>query len=269
MTCYHPMTLRGSDGYLSRFRCGKCRGCRSRRRFQWIGRLRLEAQDHDHCRFVTLTYRRDPGILDVSDLQDYLKRFRYHHGPLRYLAVGEYGEKSERGHWHLITFGPNLGLGGDVLNSLVWPHGFHLVGTCTVPSIAYVASYCMKVMPRNSEKRPIMRMSLRPGIGFSRIGALAEVAARNHIGSWPSSFTVGDGNYPFSDGGLRHFQKKYLEAGGLAQWSLSPHERHMMALEYLRDEGTQLEEKQNIKKEYIEKGRDIYAIKSLQKDRPL
>lgn len=269
MTCYHPMTLRGSDGYLSRFRCGKCRGCRSRRRFQWIGRLRLEGQDHEQARFLTLTYRNDPGILNVGDLQDFLKRFRYHHGPLRYLAVGEYGEKSARGHWHLITFGPNLGLGGEVLDPKVWPYGFHLSGTCTIPSMAYVASYCMKVMPRNSEKRPLMRMSLRPGIGFRRISSIAKAAATSPISSWPLSFYVGADCYPFSDGGLRHFQRKYLEFGGLPPASLSPQERHEMALAYLRDEGTQIEEKRNVKLEYIEKGRDVYGIKNEVKERPL
>lgn len=269
MPCYHPITLPDrSTGLLNRFRCGKCRYCRSRRRFQWIGRLRLEAQDHAHCRFVTLTYRVDPDVLDVGHLQDFLKRFRYHHGGLRYLAVGEYGEKSGRGHWHLITFGPNLPLGTDALRKEVWPYGFHLVGTCTIPSMAYVASYCMKVMPRNSEKRPIMRMSLRPGIGFSRLGALAEVAARSPLRTWPLHFHIGADRYPFTDGGLRHFQKKYLEFGGLPVASLSPNERDMVARAALKDEGTQIEERRNVRREFIEKGRDVHAIKE-EKQRPL
>lgn len=271
MGCYHPFTARSKEeGLLSRVKCGKCPYCRNRRRLQWIGRLRFEALAHEHVRFVTLTYRDDPGVLDVGQLQGFLKRFRFHHGPLRYFAVGEYGEKSGRGHWHLITFGPNLELGQEAIAEKAWPFGFHLVGTPSVASFAYVAGYALKAAPPESEKKPIVRMSLRPGIGLVPIATLAEAAARDRtpIGSWPLKFYLGEDAYPFSDGALRHFQKKYLESGGLPPASPSPEERDMDARCSAVDEGTQIQEKRLIRKEHIEGGRDAFAV-SHKKARPL
>lgn len=271
MGCYHPYTAKdAATGMLSRVKCGKCSYCRSRHRFQWVGRLRLEAREHEHVRFLTLTYRNDPGILQVSDLQEFLKRFRYHHGELRYFAVGEYGEKSGRGHWHLITFGNNLALGPGVLDARCWPHGFHLVGTATVASMSYVAGYALKGTPPGSEKRPFLRMSLRPAIGFRAIAKLAETAARlpTPPATWPLQFYIGSDSYPISDGAMRHYQKKYLESGGLPPASMSPEERDLVARYALRDEGTQIEEKRYLRKEHIERGRDAFAISS-KKTKPL
>ena len=102
--CICPIEVK-HDGLSSLVRCGRCRYCRVRRKQQWLGRILLERRSHTAARFLTLTYAEDPGILDVSDLQKFLKRYRDHYGECRYFAVGEYGERNGRGHWHLLIFG--------------------------------------------------------------------------------------------------------------------------------------------------------------------
>lgn len=49
------------------------------------------------------------SYLSSKDLQNFLKRFRKHaskisHSPIRYFAVGEYGPKHFRCHWHLLLY---------------------------------------------------------------------------------------------------------------------------------------------------------------------
>ena len=81
MPCTFPLELKHPEtGLMQAVHCGRCRYCRIRRKQAWVGRNRLELLDHETARFLTLTYAKDPGTLQVSDLQDFLKRYRYHYG---------------------------------------------------------------------------------------------------------------------------------------------------------------------------------------------
>lgn len=81
----------------------------------WALRLIYELSNCQAASFVTLTYSDEfrPGELIKKDLQDFFKRLRqnlkheYHEfAPvIRYYAVGEYGSKSMREHYHAIIFG--------------------------------------------------------------------------------------------------------------------------------------------------------------------
>jgi hypothetical protein len=95
------------------------------------------------------------GSLCKSDYQLFLKRLRFHFAGTRvkYFLCGEYGDKYERPHYHLILFG----IGVDsldcykhgkhyvsrLLNDL-WSYGYNTVGSVTPKSVNYVASYCQK-----------------------------------------------------------------------------------------------------------------------------
>lgn len=160
----------------------------------------LEALGHRDNSFITLTYSdqnlplNSDGSPDLApkDLQDWLKRFRKEIEPLRvrYYAVGEYGDLSERPHFHAAVFGwPSCRLGqtdyGFARNydgpprcctwcrtiHDTWARGRILSGTLEVSSAQYIAGYVTKKMTKKDDARlngrhpEFARMSLRPGIG--------------------------------------------------------------------------------------------------------
>lgn len=197
-------------------RCGFCRYCLVRRKQAWVGRMRLELGDcGGRGRFLTLTYADDPGVLDKEDFDGFMKRYRYHYGECRYFAVGEYGERGGRGHWHAIIFGHVC------LNPLErridlkgWDKGFVYDGNAEVASIGYVAGYCLK-----KDNYTVMA-SRRPGIGLSAIRRFGKDYAERLNGSciseWPSGYSVGGKRYPLMEGGVEAFKAAFLDAGGNA-----------------------------------------------------
>jgi len=134
----------------------------------------LESLCHDHSSFVTLTYEDSEmphgGTLEPPHLQAFLKRLRAAHSrPLRFFAVGEYGDHTHRPHYHLALFGLSPVDGHLVHRS--WAKGFVHVGDLTPASANYIAGYVVKKMTRAGDHRlggrhpEFARMSLRPGIG--------------------------------------------------------------------------------------------------------
>ena len=99
MLCRKPYV-----GPAGAFPCGQCLPCRLNRRRTWTHRIMLEAMCHGDNAFVTLTYEDDNvRSLVPKDPQDWLKRIRKAVEPLRlrYYLVGEYGDISERPHYHV------------------------------------------------------------------------------------------------------------------------------------------------------------------------
>lgn len=124
--------------------------------------------------------------LQKRDLQLFFKRLRKAcANPLRYYAVGEYGSRNMRPHYHAIIFGlhiPDLvqcGFSGDfpIYNSKwlkkIWSNGIVRIGHVTWESCAYTARYIQKklngasaVNYTNFQLCPeFSLMSRRPGIG--------------------------------------------------------------------------------------------------------
>jgi len=65
----------------------------------------LESLCHEDNAFITLTYDNENlpenATLVPKDLKDFQKRLRYHANiDLRFFSVGEYGEKTQRPHYH-------------------------------------------------------------------------------------------------------------------------------------------------------------------------
>lgn len=264
--CICPIEVE-SNGLKSLVRCGRCRYCRIRRKMHWLGRLSLEARQHEASRFLTLTYAHDPGVLDGSDFTKFMKRYRHHYGECRYFAVGEYGTKSGRGHWHAIIFGHAPVVRGHWCDNLAWSHGFSFDGTVTKDSIGYVAGYTLK-SAMGTEKAAITRMSLKPGIGFDYLERLGSSLASSYLGapltSWPSGYTIGDRKFPLCDGGLMAFKRGFLNAGGLAPAEFDPETRHYIACELLMDRGTRIEQERLAKDDFLKRiGRKV----RLEKDR--
>lgn len=121
-----------------------------------------ESQLHEENCFITLTYDDanlpEFGSLYKPDLQKFWKRLRFHLGekPIRYYACGEYGDHTQRAHYHACLFGhdfqdkiPFRKIGdhtlyvSKVLNEL-WGNGHCSVGTLTFETAAYTARYVTK-----------------------------------------------------------------------------------------------------------------------------
>lgn len=166
MMCVNPNTIYVKDKKQI-VPCGRCLACLSNKRNDWTFRL---VQEHKHSRsafFVTLTYdwRHLPrsGSLSKRDVQLYLKRLRKADGTnsIRYYAVGEYGTKGNRPHYHLLLFNT------DEKNIRgAWQLGIVHVGAVTVASVAYCTKYIVQPAPRpNNQEKPFALMSRAYGIG--------------------------------------------------------------------------------------------------------
>jgi len=151
--------------------CRQCILCRLEKSRQWATRILQEIPFHDNCCFLTLTYDEKQlpvdGSLNPSHIQTFIKDLRarmdyYGKQKVKYFAVGEYGEKFQRPHYHAILFGPfgvhnhddqrseeEPSRSGDRQFShsdftATWPYGLHRFSEVTFESAAYVARYQLK-----------------------------------------------------------------------------------------------------------------------------
>lgn len=143
--------------------CGRCLACRIKKRQEWVLRLTHELSYYQQSSFVTLTYNDaylpigEMGIptLRKADLQKCIKRIRkalpadYR---IKYFACGEYGDLTQRPHYHLILMG--LGLTDEhkqiVMRSWPfcdWDNEYirrGSFGVAEADSVRYVAQYIDK-----------------------------------------------------------------------------------------------------------------------------
>lgn len=193
--------------------CGKCIGCRLEKSRQWANRIILEMKSYpkDTNWFLTLTYddTKVPSktvknektgevktglTLNKKDLQDFMKRLRdhykhhYNHQGIRYYACGEYGETTQRPHYHICLMNTAIHTelkklknteSGDALYTneeiqKIWGMGNIAIGELNWETAAYTARYIMKKqLGKGSEefykimaKEPEFTvMSRKPGIG--------------------------------------------------------------------------------------------------------
>lgn len=202
--------------------CGQCVGCRLERSRQWATRIMHEAQMHQRNCFITLTYTDEHipthASLRYEDFREFMRKLRralcdcgrdYSKSKrgrrvcrdashrVRYFHCGEYGDRTQRPHYHAAIFGHDFKQGSSLykttsygdslwtseLLTANWDKGYHTVGNLTFESAAYVARYIMKKVTGDSahrfyndidyatgevtaERKPeYITMSRRPGIG--------------------------------------------------------------------------------------------------------
>lgn len=231
MKCSRPFT----QG-VAEFGCGQCSPCRLNRRRLWTARIMLEARKHDFSAFVTLTFDKEHYVESVSpkELQVFLKKFRKVCWPtkIRFYAVGEYGDRRGRPHYHLCLFGLPTGE-LDKISQLVltaWDKGGVHVGTLTSGSAAYVASYTTKGWTKKDDVRlkgkhpEFARMSLRPGIGATYIDDFGASIREGIDVSTGEYYGLPDGDVPsvfISDGSRlplgRYLRQRLRLAAGMAK----------------------------------------------------
>lgn len=210
--------LKDNDEYTyTLIPCGKCIGCRLEYSRQWANRGYLESKYSEGKNwFVTLTYNEEhmpkkeetltsdgitywndgtwngtlmPEHLTkfIHDIRQYMKRHG-HNEKIRYMACGEYGEKGQRPHYHIIFY--NLDLPPEDLHMLkvnfekdiywrsdliehYWKYGYSLITEASWNTIAYVARYITKKIngeqsehyyASKGQEKEFFRTSRRPGI---------------------------------------------------------------------------------------------------------
>lgn len=204
---------------MTPFPCGWCLPCRINRARMWQLRIMLECKSHPVSCFVTLTYNdqnvpmNDNAdlILYKPDFQNYMKRLRKRrHGErIRYFAVGEYGDKTKRPHYHVCLFGLGADDGDDI--RAAWhidgnPIGHVDIGEITIESARYIAGYCIKKLTRSCDERlhgrppEWMQSSKRGGgIGCNEILRIAERLKQNDYFDLDhniNTFSIGGKEYP-------------------------------------------------------------------------
>lgn len=202
----------------------------------------LEALCHDRNSFVTLTYSDDFVPSDYSlkpkHAQDWIKRLRKRVQPakLRFFLVGEYGDKTNRPHYHAILFGyPSCSYTRPIVSKTsncpckpctilqeTWNYGHTHLGTLTKDSAQYTASYTIKKMTSKDDDRldgrhpEFSRQSNRPGIGALFVDKIAK-ALPSEYGALalvdddvPSFIKYGASSHPIG----KYLKRKVREALG-------------------------------------------------------
>lgn len=222
MTCYHPIqayrtptgvvfsALRRHDIVGSiELPCGQCIGCRQKRARDWATRCTHEASEHDQNCFLTLTYSDENlppgGSLDHRHFQLFMKRLRerFKLRKLRYYMCGEYGDRTDRPHYHVCLFGLDFqdripqgrSKSGQVFYSSptldsLWQLGHATVQPFNQATAAYTARYVVEKLTGDlgtaaygSRLPPYNAMSRRPGLGarwLARYGA-SDVYAHDFV----------------------------------------------------------------------------------------
>lgn len=201
--CFHPLTIRLSDGSPQVVRCGKCLDCLSHRQAGWISRLSQEFKaSPDGVYFVTLTYNdesvptvrldgRDVPCISSPDIiklnRDLRKRFQqgfFNDDTLRlvgwsdkdtriplpechykYYITSEYGPETKRPHYHgfFSRMPEDEALVFDLIDR-VWGKGFVTVEKGKSEACAaYVTKYLV-----NDSLVPVDRRLPKPRAWMSK-----------------------------------------------------------------------------------------------------
>lgn len=121
--------------------CGKCYPCLSNRKNQWVFRLEVEAYDSVNSWFLTLT-QDDEHLEDVNKraLQLLFKKLRNDKHSFKYYAIGEYGSKTGRPHYHIALFMKDE---SDIEKGIAkhWKKGHYKLDRLNIARINYVLHY--------------------------------------------------------------------------------------------------------------------------------
>lgn len=208
------------------FPCGRCIPCKINRSRVWQARILLENMTCRKSSFVGLTYdggkKEDVKNLDPSDLTKFIKRLRKVISPLplRYLAVGEYGDKKGRPHYHLCLFNIGWSRKERELIKEVWGLGIVSAGWISNGSARYMVNYIIKGMNWEGERRldgrypEFMRVSKGSkkepgGLGYNAIVQIAKKIKKKDTGIINSVY-IGKRKYPIG----RYLTRKLNELRG-------------------------------------------------------
>lgn len=233
--------------------CGQCMACRINKRRQWTARILLEASRCAQSVFVTLTYDQEnvpravcDGLVQEVLVPDHLSEFiralrdSKSMGKIRFFGCGEYGENTQRPHYHVILFGKHVNQRNEEIISAAWGKGFISISELNEQRAAYTAAYTTKKMSKEGDfalagrPREFTRMSTNPGIAGESIPYLATLYHRNDgskrladMGDIDTTVRINGKIYPL-DGYLQKKMRAYLDLPQLkadrlfAKWGDNP-----------------------------------------------
>lgn len=229
MSCKNPIVK--SDGAV---RCRQCLPCRIATRREKTARILLEMLSNEQSWFVTLTYspKDVPRViapdgtlietLSPRDLKSFHKKLNSIAGSFRYYSVGEYGDRTQRPHYHSAIFSDSH---FDVTKiDEAWDKGFVQIAPLTRERAAYTAGYVVKKFTKPDDpallgRHPEFgRMSRRPGLGYYHVERIAicyesragaAFLARN--GDIAHTFRFGGKDYPLD----RYMRERLRERLGI------------------------------------------------------
>jgi hypothetical protein len=274
--------------------CNKCIPCLINRKRLWTHRILLESYSHDYSSFITLTYTDDKlnrtcpetsrtlpsPSLHPKDLQKFIKRIRRASAPnkLRFYAVGEYGDRTWRPHYHLALFGYEPCWYGTTKKDkhsqgrsccppcdLIyekWGKGGIDNARVENDSAGYIAGYVTKKLTKKDDQRlkgrypEFSRMSRRPGIGAKEIDKVADAIFSQHgkhalteHGDVPVSLTHGTKSMPLGRY-LRDQIRKEIGSDDTPQEMAKTaylQELHTMWADHIKDPNIPKEQKLSLK----------------------
>jgi hypothetical protein len=193
-----PLVSNPLDGFVDMeviVPCGRCIFCRLERARGKTIRITHELQYWDVSSFLTLTYSDDnltlsgAGIPTLTrgqsgDVTKFLKRLRKAIGKslaIKYFQCGEYGDRTQRPHHHMILYGYDFladrklvaqkpALYQSPLLDRIWGKGNAVIGTVTWNSASYVASYCVKKLTGEMAKQQYDDLGRIPPYMTSSLG---------------------------------------------------------------------------------------------------
>lgn len=189
MQCQTPISVTNDLlGIQQKVPCGNCKICRLKKRSAWGLRLKEEARTAETGLFITLTYtdqnlpyqdtdRYGPiPTLHKPDIIKFNKRLRkaikkeWNH-PYRYFIAGEYGDRYQRPHYHLLAF--NIDHNTKENLHRIWNLGSVYVDTVNPNTVMYTTKYMQKDEKksefRDLRQKPFCLMSKNPPLGITWI----------------------------------------------------------------------------------------------------
>lgn len=260
MICGYP--VESPHGLVA---CGQCMNCRTNHKRSWVGRILLEASEYKtNSTFLTMTYKDEAlptgGGLRKSHVQDYIKRLRRKSvGAVRYFAVGEYGEKTKRPHYHMILFGFEPWHWQEKLQE-AWPHGHVKAGECTPASASYTAGYCVKKLAESQviEGQPpeFHIESHKPPLGAAGLKRITDVMYTRHgaamlkkLEDVPNSYRIHGKTYPIP----RHWVRKMRDEVFQGEWKPMGTPQKEWLVDYAEEAKRSLEEYRQLAQQHAAK----------------
>lgn len=225
LSCKNPIYIKKTNLLVP---CGKCLICRRKYQLSWVVRLQHEYLSSDRkSLFLTLSYNDNNlplnNTLVKKDVQDFLKRLRkfYSGVKIKYFAVGEYGSKTMRPHYHIIIFGlksfndikKNRGL-AHLFSEKIWKKGFCHIGDVNVKTIRYCSKYIMKEFVKGYDKDSFEKAGMlfpfslkSTGLGLKYFMDNIDYIKDQIINNRPISLYKAKIGYP------RYYRKKLVDLG--------------------------------------------------------
>ena len=149
MSCCHKFRVKNKYGQFKLAPCGQCINCISSKQRYLSHKIQGDVAHHAHnnigSSFVTLTVDDNHTTHSVqkAELQKFIKRLRKNTGvDFKHLSIGDYGDQTQRNHYHSLLIGFPSELRDYVRKS--WDFGFSSTDAITPVNINYVVRYLSK-----------------------------------------------------------------------------------------------------------------------------